>query len=187
LHIRVIQNDRSLSQIALTLLSLSALTALAATPPLTVVQDLGGASALPYYHALNLQPDAGGQSQAHPMPNPPLAPTDRHSEADLLPVRSVRLRPGRVTPRVIRASGLTPIFLIGDDARSRSWLLQRIDTLRALNAVGFVVNVESEERLQSLRQLAQGLTLAPTTGDDLAQRLDLRHYPVLITATGIEQ
>nr|MBF3175129.1 DUF2859 domain-containing protein [Pseudomonas aeruginosa] len=30
-------------------------------------------------------------------------------------------------------------------------------------------------------------TLAPASGDDLAQRLGLRHYPVLITATGIEQ
>jgi integrating conjugative element protein (TIGR03765 family) len=38
-----------------------------------------------------------------------------------------------------------------------------------------------------LRRLAPGLTLAPASGDDFAQRLGLRHYPVLITATGIEQ
>ena len=34
---------------------------------------------------------------------------------------------------------------------------------------------------------ARGLTLAPISGDDLGARLGLHHYPVLITATGIEQ
>ena len=38
-----------------------------------------------------------------------------------------------------------------------------------------------------LRRLAPGLTLSPASGDDLAQRLGLRHYPVLITSTGVEQ
>ena len=28
--------------------------------------------------------------------------------------------------------------------------------------------------------------LSPASGDDLAQRLGIQHYPVLITATGIE-
>jgi hypothetical protein len=30
------------------------------------------------------------------------------------------------------------------------------------------------------------LVLLPVSGDDLAQRLGIKHYPVLITATGIE-
>ncbi|WP_431521391.1 PFL_4695 family integrating conjugative element protein [Blastomonas fulva] len=59
--------------------------------------------------------------------------------------------------------------------------------MRELGAVGLVVNVESMAALVELRHLAPGLTLAPASGDDLAQRLDLRHYPVLITSTGIEQ
>jgi len=28
--------------------------------------------------------------------------------------------------------------------------------------------------------------LSPASGDELAQRLSIQHYPVLITATGIE-
>ncbi|KJS66071.1 MAG: hypothetical protein JL55_37630, partial [Pseudomonas sp. BICA1-14] len=75
----------------------------------------------------------------------------------------------------------------GDDARSRAWLRQRHAALRELGAVGLVVNVESTAALVDLRRLAPGLTLAPASGDDLAQRLGLHHYPVLITATGIEQ
>jgi integrating conjugative element protein (TIGR03765 family) len=168
------------------LLSLVGLSVSAANPPLTVVRDLGGVTALPYYRVLNLQPNAADPAAALLSPAAP-PPSTHYNEADLLPVRSTRLIPGRVTPRVLRAPGLAPLFLIGDDARSRAWLKERVETLRALNAVGFVVNVESEEGLQSLRRLAPGLTLAPASGDDLAQRLDIRYYPVLITATGIEQ
>lgn len=53
--------------------------------------------------------------------------------------------------------------------------------------MGLVVNVESMAALTALRRLAPGLTLSPVSGDDLAQRLGLRHYPVLITSTGVEQ
>lgn len=105
----------------------------------------------------------------------------------MLPVRSGRLSPGAVQRRVIQAPGLTPIFLIGDDDRSRAWLKERGPALRDRNAIGLVVNVETAQALASLRQLAGGMTLSPVSGDDLAARLGLAHYPVLITATGIEQ
>jgi len=88
---------------------------------------------------------------------------------------------------VIQAPGLQPLFLVGDDDRSRAWLRQRVDTLRELNAFGLVVNVESQVALDALRRLAPGLILSPVAADDLAGRLGIRHYPVLITATGIEQ
>ena len=101
--------------------------------------------------------------------------------------RSASLSPGDVTRRVIHAPGLTPLFLVGDDDRSRAWLRQRAQALRDLGAVGLVVQVESPQALAALRALAPGLTLAPVSGDELAQRLGLRHYPVLVTATGIEQ
>ncbi|ERY35607.1 hypothetical protein Q067_02242 [Pseudomonas aeruginosa BL13] len=105
----------------------------------------------------------------------------------MLPVRSERLSPGSVERRVIQAPGLTPIFLIGDDERSRAWLLERKATLVELSAIGLLVNVETVEALAELRGLVPPLTLSPVSGDDLAQRLGLEHYPVLITATGIEQ
>lgn len=172
---------------ALPLLPLLALSAHAADQALVIVEDQGGVSALPYYQALDLPPQGARQAVPSPRTEIPSPPTARHSEADMLPVRSPSLTPGTVTRRVIQAPGLQPLFLVGDDDRSHRWLRQRVDTLRELGAVGLVVNVESQAALDALRRLAPGLILSPVAADDLAGRLGIRHYPVLITATGIEQ
>ncbi|MFU4586411.1 integrating conjugative element protein [Pseudomonas aeruginosa] len=169
---------------AIGLLSTTTVFAQTASGPLIVVEDRGGDSALPYYRPLNPQPDQA----APPAPMPvPRVGNAADAEAAMLPVRSAQLSPGEVQRRVIRAPGLTALFLIGDDERSRAWLRQRQAALRELGAVGLVVNVESMAALTALRRLAPGLILSPASGDDLAQRLGLRHYPVLITATGVEQ
>jgi len=152
--------------------------------PLIVVEDRGGVSALPYFQALGPQDTGPAQPPAATPTHQVGNPTD--SEAAMLPVRSARLSPGDEPRRVIRAPGLTPLFLVGDDDRSRAWLRQRRAALQALRAVGLVVNVATPEALVALRRLAPGLMLSPVSGDDLAQRLGIRHYPALITATGIE-
>lgn len=169
---------------AIGLLSTTTVFAQTASAPLIVVEDRGGASALPYYRPLNPQPDKA--TPPAPMPAPRAGNT-ADAEAAMLPVRSTELSPGDVQRRVIRAPGLTALFLIGDDERSRAWLRQRQAALRELQAVGLVVNVESVTALAELRRLAPGLNLSPASGDDLAQRLGLRHYPVLITSNGVEQ
>ncbi|EPB9494612.1 integrating conjugative element protein [Pseudomonas aeruginosa] len=167
------------------LTSVAAFPVLADQPSLVVVEDHGGVSPLPYYQALDLPPRQG--QPISPQIDVPSAGARSFSEADMLPVRSERLSPGSVERRVIQAPGLTPIFLIGDDERSRAWLLERKATLVELSAIGLLVNVETVEALAELRGLVPPLTLSPVSGDDLAQRLGLEHYPVLITATGIEQ
>ncbi|MBF4067504.1 integrating conjugative element protein [Burkholderia pseudomallei] len=163
--------------------ALLGLVRIASAQDLIVVGDDGGVSALPYYRALNLLPE----SPATVAPAAPLIPHAPYREADLLPVHSVHLTPGRVIPRTLRAPGLSPFFLIGDDAPSRAWLHARSDTLRTLGATGLVVNVGSAQALAALRRDAPGLTLVPAYGDDIATRLNLSHYPALVTATGVEQ
>lgn len=150
----------------------------AQSSPLIVVEDHGGAPAQPYYEALTPEP-AGNPS------SPPTSPP-RIDEGTMLPVRSTLLSAGTVQPREIQAPGLTPFFVIGDEERSRQWLRLHAARLRSLHAVGLVVNVETTEALIALRALAPDLLLSPTPGNDLAQRLGLRTYPALITATGIE-
>lgn len=176
--------NRILLIAAIGLLSTTTVFAQTASAPLIVVEDRGGSSALPYYQPLNSQPDEAAPPA--PMPAPRVGDT-ADAEAAMLPVHSTQLSPGEVQRRVIRAPGLTALFLVGDDELSRAWLRQRQAALRELGAVGLVVNVESAAALTDLRRLAPGLTLSPASGDDLAQRLGLRHYPVLITPTGIEQ
>lgn len=161
------------------------LSALYAAEPLIVVEDHGGTSALPYYEALNLQPRGSGVPRS-PIPIPQI-PRSVDAEAQMLPVRSAKLSPGNVTRRVIEAPGLQPFFLIGDDEVSHAWLRRHAASLYERNAAGLVVNVETMQELERLRALAPGLQLWPVSADDLAERLRLRHYPALITATGIEQ
>lgn len=157
----------------------------AAERSLTVVHDGGGVAAEPYYRALNLKVREPARTTA-PAIEVPLPPHRRYAEADFLPVRSTRLTPGTVAPRKINVPGLTPIFLIGDDVRSRAWLRTNARRLKTLRAIGFVAQVESAAALHSLRQLVPDLTLVPASSDDIAQRLSIEHYPVLITAAAIE-
>jgi len=149
---------------------------------LIVVSHKGGVSIQPYYDELDLQPETPTQ-----VDRPIMSDREMFTDADMLPVRSEKLSPGGVSFRAIQASGLTPFFLIGDDELSKRWLIQRKDTLLQLNAVGFVVNIESKPALEQLRTLTPNLTLVPVSGDDIAQRLQLEHYPVLITSSSIEQ
>jgi integrating conjugative element protein (TIGR03765 family) len=151
---------------------------------LTVVADLGGTSALPYYRALNLLPSS--TSPPAPLP-PPKVPHSLDEESSFLPVHSERLTPGPIAHRLIQAPGLTPFFLAGDDPLSRAWIGAHLALLRQLGAVGFIVQVDSSSALTALRAVAPGLTLVPASADDLAARLHLAHYPALVTATGIEQ
>ncbi|MDI3708625.1 integrating conjugative element protein [Pseudomonas aeruginosa] len=156
---------------------------LQASQSLIVVEDRGGTSALPYYEALHLQPDDSDAAPPFSLPTPAVA----MSELDMLPVRTERMTPGTVVSRVLDAPGLTPFFLVGDDPSSIAWLRRMAPSLRERNAVGLVVNVQTSEALAHLRGIASGLELAPVSADDLAERLSLQHYPVLITSTGIEQ
>ena len=181
----MISSIRAAHGLLVVMLATVPMAAVGTTPPLIVVEDRGGASALPYYEALDLQPRAANQ----PLPSivSPEAPSAAVDETAMLPVRSARLTPGTVARRVIEAPGLQPFFLVGDDAASHAWLRQNADALRERNAWGLVVNVETSQALEQLRALAPGLNLSPVSADELAERLGLRHYPVLVTATGIEQ
>jgi integrating conjugative element protein (TIGR03765 family) len=145
--------------------------------PLIVVEEHGGKSALPYHQALPPRPPE--KRAASP------ARTPKRGEAAMLPVRSLKLSPGRGTARQVPGWGC-PVFLVGDDEISRRWLKANGARLEALGASGLVVQVEMAEALARLRALAPGLLLSPVCGDALAERFGLRHYPVLISATGIE-
>ncbi|MGV7960405.1 integrating conjugative element protein [Photorhabdus tasmaniensis] len=144
---------------------------------LTVVADLGGETTAPYFEGIN------AIDRTLPLP------ADIHSvdENHFLPVISEKLTPGTLANRKHSLPGMTPIFLVGNDRLSQRWLKERLPLLQTLNATGLVVNVSDSSELATLRKIADNLSLYPTSGDDLASRLDIAHYPVLITGTGLEQ
>ncbi|MCS3511135.1 MULTISPECIES: integrating conjugative element protein [Pseudomonas] len=108
-------------------------------------------------------------------------------EAWILPVLSSRLSPGPVTYRALDMPGLRPFFLVGEDPHSLAWLRQRAAELQKMGAAGLAIEVADIEALARIRAAAPGITILPVNGNDIATRLQIEHYPVLITATSLEQ
>ena len=105
----------------------------------------------------------------------------------LLPIRSPNLKPGPVQPRAIKRPFTRPFFLTGADSFSRQWLSAHRDRLLEIAAVGMLVQAETVQDLRAVAALANGLPILPASASDIAEALDLSHYPVLITPQGIEQ
>lgn len=145
----------------------------------TVIHDTGTARPLAEY----VEP-------IEPTSPPPTAPPSGIADFTkaLFPVKTPELTPGPVTSSALSLPHLLyPVFLVGTDALSRDWLFRYRDRLRELNAVGLLVEAASEADYEAMAQLAAGVRLVPVSGSDLAARLKLSHYPVLISKIGIEQ
>lgn len=150
-------------------------------PSLIVVADVGGEPARPYFVAIG-----GSGVPEHEWIQ--AARTAPYAIDDMLPVETPTLSPGRVERRSLSMPpGFSPLFIVGDDPASLSWLAARGQTLLQMGASGLAVNVQSADSLQMLLDVVPGLRIDPVPGDELANRLELTHYPVLITAAGLEQ
>lgn len=147
---------------------------------LTIVGDLGGQSIAPLFDAVNADP---GKQESPENLQPPAS----LSISDMLPVSTPEMTPGQLASRPLNLPGMPPVFVVGDDPLSRSWLTQHGAELRQQNATGMVINVHDEPALTTLRQLVPGVEMVPVRGSDLSHRLNIMHYPALITATGISQ
>jgi integrating conjugative element protein (TIGR03765 family) len=145
----------------------------------TVIHDTGTARPLAEY----VEP-------IEPTSPPPTVPPSGIADFTkaLFPVKTPELTPGPITRSALNLPHLQyPVFLVGSDALSRDWLFRYRDRLRALNAVGLLVEAGSEADYEAMIQLAAGLRLVPVSGSELAATLKLSHYPVLISKAGIEQ
>ena len=113
--------------------------------------------------------------------------------SSLLPIRSPGLVVGdtadsQLNPEVLArlAQGNPrPFFLIGSDALSVQWLATHRDTLKALGAVGMLVQADTEADVRRVAEVAQGLSITLGSGSDLAAALGIHYYPVLISRDGI--
>ena len=154
---------------------------------LTVIHDSGETRPL----ATFLEVFDEGNSQEK---GPQISPIPRMKQAlgaadleRLLPIESRGLTPGRVEPRSTQQPFARPFFLIGSDAFSRKWLATHRDRLVEIGAVGMLVEAETLADLRIIAEINKGLPILPASANDIAEALDLSHYPVLITKDGIEQ
>jgi len=158
-----------------------ALAPLTAGAAVTVIYDSGATRPLaPFLESLD----------AAPLTKLPMTGAPKLGAADmkaLLPIRSPGLSPGPVQARSHDRPFSRPFFLIGSDDRSRQWLLKHRDRLKAIGAVGMLVQAESLEDLRTTAELSRGLPIMPASGADMAAALHISHYPVLVMSRGIEQ
>lgn len=177
----------NLSFLRSSLLAIMACAAVSASSvaALNVVADLGGESTALLFDAINNENNEFTPPRSLNLPARQAgAPADI---SDMLPVTTPQMRAGKVESRALTLTGMTPVFLVGDDALSRQWLTLRRDELKRLHATGLVVNVSDKAALVQLQQIVPGVTLLPASASEIARRLQLSHYPVLITATGLAQ
>ncbi|HAT1683231.1 TPA: integrating conjugative element protein [Klebsiella oxytoca] len=147
---------------------------------LNVIADLGGEDATHYFDGINKQPGLPEASATVTLP--PVS-----AMAAMFPVLTPEMTPGAVADRPLQLPGIGALFLIGDDVQSRAWLAENAQALTARHAAGMIVSVDSASAVESLRDLAPGVPMVPASGSELARRLQLRHYPVLITDTGLSR
>lgn len=148
----------------------------------TVIYDSGDTRPLaPYLEILE---------RTEPATDEPPISRPRQGAAEiqaLLPIHSPGLSPGKVRARAHHRRFARPFFLMGSDPASRQWLRQHRDRLKTIGAVGMLVQAETRADLQAIASLSGGLPIMPASAADIATALNLTHYPVLITAQGIEQ
>lgn len=161
------------------LLTLSILSS-ASLAELKVIADLGGESAVRFYEPI--QPVHSDDAPKHPNAVPA-----QITEDQLLPVISHKWSVGRVQSKPLNLPGALPMFLIGADDISRKWIHQNRDRLVKMHAIGLVINVNTVDEMNELRQIIPELTLMPSPADTLAERLGIYHYPILLTSEGISQ
>ncbi|RLM24749.1 conjugal transfer protein [Brenneria alni] len=146
---------------------------------LNVIADLGGKDTAGFFDGINRQEDPGTNNTGNDVWQ------GQPGERAMLPVVTPELTVGIESHRPLNLPGIGALFLVGDDLASRSWLQLNAGKLSQMRAVGLIVNVTDVAALQLLRSLVPGVQMAPASGSELARRLQLRHYPVLITETAV--
>lgn len=127
-------------------------------------------------------------SQGAPMR--PVAPDAARAPMPVtFPVRTASMSPGKLQPtaNAVKLPSWLPtaVFLIGTDETSREWLARNRDVLAKQRAAGIVVHAENIDAFRSIQALGRGLPMAPSSAEELAKRLRLNVYPVLIRPDGV--
>lgn len=106
----------------------------------------------------------------------------------ILPIQTPTLSPGNLSSKDEYFPDLVvPLFVVGSDDLSISWLDSFREQLIKIGAIGWIVQAETEEDLRNIATAGRGLKFMPANGDYLSKQYNITHYPVLITQRSVEQ
>lgn len=98
---------------------------------------------------------------------------------------------GRFTPftltQELTKNLIQPLCLIGNDQRSKDWLIKSRSVLAEVNAVCYLVKLDDESDLESVRNSVTGLRVFALDPSLIISKFDVPFYPALISKRGVEQ
>ena len=150
------------------------------------IADYGGISPSKYFERITMDDPIENTSIGQPLSSEQVA---QYTLKKRLPIQSKLLSPGRVKSRKWQHQAFmgTTIALIGYDKTSIKWLKLKKKKLQAQGTVIMMVNVKTEQQLKKVQAFLPKNQVLAMSGDDVARQLNLKHYPVLISANGVEQ
>ncbi|MGS2722106.1 integrating conjugative element protein [Porticoccus sp. GXU_MW_L64] len=149
-----------------------------------------GAPPVLWAKALIVIHDSGNTSSVEQYLPKPIKQAEKRKPAlpFTLPITTPSMTPGKVATTAKSFPHLQqPLFLIGTDPTSRTWLKARRESLIQAGAVGLIVEATSLEDIQRITKIAPELRMVPASAESIANQLGIRHYPILISRQGWEQ
>lgn len=148
---------------------------------LIVVQDTGGTPLSQYINLNTLPLPATIKAAAAATPTPQIDPTTLE-----IPTPQTEFTPGTFSRHPITLNVPQPFFVIGPDAASLRWADTNATYLKSINALGFVIDVNSTNEIKTIES-STGLTLNPANLTGMSTILGVTHYPFLVTKGWISQ
>ena len=147
------------------------------------IADHGGMPSSKYFERITMDDPI---EKAQPMD---ASQVTQHALKNRLPIVSKLLTPGRVKSRKWKRQAFmgTTIALVGYDKASVKWLRLKKKQLRTQETVIMMVNVKTEQQFKKIQAFLPQNQVLAMPGDDVARQLNLKHYPVLISSSGVTQ
>lgn len=152
-----------------------------ASAELNVIADMGGQDVKGYFTTQN----KWSKTKPITTPSNPVAYMQ-----SVFPIVTTKMTLGPVGPNegpdTPSYSVVRPIFIIGDDPTSLKWLATNTDRFVESGAVGLVVNVKTPARMNAIRAIAgKNLMITAVSGDDMAEAMNIQHYPFYMDREGV--
>lgn len=151
---------------------------------------LGGTVSTDSYYELV---DVQSNKNIEPIRNEQLSSLIESSKSNFSIDLFYPLTPFEMTPglmkevRFDKELRLSPFAIVGTDGLSLDWLKFRGVKLAELKAPVFVVQAQSVNDIEMLRNEFPELKFVPASSDGIGKMLDVKTYPFLVTSKGVWQ